>query len=80
MPKITVHGGPTNRFEPDEDPQPVTTPVADAPQEAAPEPEVAKPAVNDPKAVWVAYAVSQGWSREDAAATTKADLVEKLKG
>ncbi|MEU1554318.1 hypothetical protein ABZ517_16565 [Streptomyces scabiei] len=79
MPKITAHGGPTNRFEPTEEAEPVTE-APHAPQEPAPDPQVTKPAVNEPKALWVAYAESQGWTREDAETTKKADLVEKLKG
>ncbi|MGW5467690.1 hypothetical protein [Streptomyces chartreusis] len=78
MPKITAHGGPTNRFEPA--PEPTGDTGIQEAVEPPHAPQVPKPAVNDTKAAWVAYAVSQGWPREDAEGTTKADLVESLKG
>ncbi len=50
---------------------------ADAPDPAAvvDNPPPAKAA---PKADWVDYAVSRGWDRDEAEATSKADLVEAL--
>ena len=46
--------------------------------EPEPAPEVAeptKPAAADPKAAWVDWAVSLGADRDEAEATTKADLI-----
>jgi|SRR5580692_10212333 hypothetical protein len=43
-----------------------------------PEPENgSQPLVRDPKQAWVDHAVEQGAAPEDAAAMTKADLIEK---
>lgn len=78
MPKITLHGGSTPPVT-DEEKAAQQEPADDV-LEASPEPSGGKPAVNDAKAAWVDYAIVQGWSREDAEAATKADLVEKLKG
>jgi hypothetical protein len=66
------------------------TPSAPAP-EPAPEPEpepapaaesgVERPAVADPKAAWVDYAVAaHGWDRNEAEATKKADLTDLGEG
>jgi hypothetical protein len=78
MPKITVHGGPTNRFEPGEGPE--TDGPQDEPQEAAEQPQTVKPSVGDPKAVWIDYAVAQGWLRDDAEVVTKQQLIAQFKG
>jgi hypothetical protein len=45
-----------------------------APGPAAP----VKPAVNAPKAAWVDYAAGHGYSRDDANAMNKADLITAL--
>lgn len=53
-------------------------PAADA--EHSPEQGVSapkRPAVNEPKAAWVAWAVEQGADPDAADAMTKADLIEK---
>lgn len=70
MPKITVHGGAS--YAPADSGEGDQGFLEDAP--------VAKPAVNEPKAAWVAYAVSLGWTTATAEAATKADLVTALKG
>ena len=52
------------------------TPADDAdPAAAVDNPPPAKAA---PKADWVDYAVSRGWDRDEAEATSKADLIEAL--
>jgi hypothetical protein len=64
---------------------PDAAPAAVSPEpEPAPEPEpepepesVERPARADAKADWVEFAVACGWSRDDAEAATKADLVER---
>lgn len=93
MPKSTVHGGVTNEaleqshrtgqppeLEPelwgDKEPEDAEVPPA---ADNGKEPGPARPAVNDPKDRWVEYAVSWGWTEEDAQAATKADLIEKTK-
>lgn len=68
MPKITVHGGVSDKSQP-----------VDAPETDEQQPQVSRPALNDAKDAWVAYAVARGWSREDAEASTKAQLVTQLK-
>jgi len=45
-------------------------------KQAAGDEPPAPPKVNDPKAAWVDHAVSQGLSPEEAAAKTKAQLIE----
>lgn len=78
MPKITVHGG----SEPpvtDEEKAAQVKESAEPADEAlvdAPEPVDVKPAVNDPKAAWVDYAVSKGHHRETVEAKTKAEIVD----
>jgi hypothetical protein len=80
MPKITVYGGasfwegvpgPGTASTPQEDVQEPDTGLLDEP--------TGKPAVNDPKAAWVDYAVSQGWLRDDAEAVTKQQLITQFK-
>lgn len=39
-----------------------------------------RPAVNAPKTAWLGWAVAQGADQDDAAAMTKADLIEKYGG
>jgi len=92
VPKSTVHGGVTNEAleqshrtgqPPELEPEPELASEPDA--EVAPtadngkEPGPARPAVNDPKDAWITYAVSWGWTEDDAQAATKADLIEKTK-
>ncbi len=89
MPTATT-GGPSSHWDGEPGPEILSLP-AEEPAETEPvsedpetvqEPETVtdgRPAVNAPKADWVEYAVTQGWSREDAEAATKADLVEKLR-
>lgn len=71
MPKITVHGGPSDAAVPQEAVQDIDTGLLDEP--------TGKPAVNDQKAVWVAYAVSQGWSQDAAEKATKQQLIDTFK-
>jgi len=50
------------------------------PPPPAPSPEVPRPAPADPKSAWVAYAVSQGTSLDEAGALTKAQLQSAFGG
>lgn len=54
-------------------------PAPQAPETAA-QPMAAKPAVNDPKDAWVAYAAAQGAKREDAEAMSKTQLIKQYGG
>jgi len=72
-PEITGEHGP--ELENPAVPDPEVPPAADNGKEPGP----ARPAVNDPKDAWISYAVSWGWTEEDAQAATKADLIEKTK-
>ncbi|MFD6035728.1 hypothetical protein ACFWHF_14475 [Streptomyces griseoincarnatus] len=76
MPKITVHGGVSDRNRPEPAAAPETV---NAPETAVEQPEVSRPALNDTKDAWVDYAVARGWSRDDAEASTKAQLVAQFK-
>jgi hypothetical protein len=85
MPKATK-AGPANQWEVTPAQEPVQEPAVDevVPQaeegeKDAQEPVQSRPAVNAPKADWVEYAVSQGWSREDAEAATKDALIAQLR-
>jgi len=90
MPRSTVHGGVTNAaleqsHRTGQPPEPEAVPAAELDVEVPPpadngkEPGPARPAVNDPKDAWIAYAVSWGWTEEDAHAATKADLIDKTR-
>jgi hypothetical protein len=78
MPKITVYGGAS--FWDDQDTPGATEGSPEEPSEGVTEPEPTKPTVNDSKADWVEYAVSQGIIRDDAEAFTKQQLINQLKG
>lgn len=67
---------PPPSLEPDTG-EPVAEGEQDTPVEAEPDPD--RPALNAPKADWVAYvARTQHMSREDAANYTKADLIDMV--
>jgi len=51
--------------------------AAESPAEALGDAGVPRPAVNAPKAAWVAYAVGQGAAEAEALGLTKADLVSR---
>lgn len=91
MPKITRHGGPSDTTVSDVEPLPDSVLVdaetgdertdsereADDNAQAAPdELDAERPAVNASKAEWVAYAVTRGEDRADAASWTKAELID----
>lgn len=60
---------------PDDVAEQITNPKAWDGDDQSSEPED-KPGRNEPKTVWVDYAVAQGASREEAESMSKADLVE----
>lgn len=80
MAKITVHGGPSDKTLPREEPveEEVSVAVEDEDVEAGPVDEVpvARPAVNASKADWVTWAVSQGADPDEAEASTKQQLID----
>lgn len=47
----------------------------DPPPTVVEEATVSRPAQTAPKPAWVEYAISKGWSADDAEAATKADLI-----
>lgn len=55
---------------PETAPEPAPTPAAPA--------QDGPPARNDPKDDWIAYAVTQGLSHDEADGMTKADLVDRF--
>src|SRR5690349_21111100 len=61
-------------------PEPESQVVGESPAEDEEVEEVEVPSTHEAKAVWVDYAVSQGYDREEAEAMTKADLVETFSG
>jgi hypothetical protein len=56
----------------------VETRTAESPVQAPEPAALVKPAVNAPKAAWVDYAAGHGYSRDDANAMNKADLITAL--
>lgn len=79
MPKITVHGGSEPPVTDEEKAANEALEPAGGILEDVPASQSVKPAVNDPKAVWVDYAVSQGHDREAVESKTKAEIVDLFK-